>query len=97
MANGSLLLEDAPVWTGAGLDRLRVKFIDAPDEGERSFREKFADQLNDESQAVKRLAAEALAVYFLFPSNVHAQKKTRTGRRSAQLGRRCPPRRPRRH
>lgn len=76
MADGSLLFGDAPVWTSANLDRLREKFIDAPDESERSFREKFEDQLKDESQAVKRLAAEALAVYFLFPSNVRARKKT---------------------
>lgn len=76
MADGSLLFGDAPVWTSANLDRLREKFIDAPDESERSFREKFKDQLRNESQAVKRLAAEALAVYFLFPSNVRARKKT---------------------
>jgi 5-methylcytosine-specific restriction protein B len=75
LADGSLLFGDAPVWTEANLDRLRVKFVDAPDESERSFREKFEDQLKDESQAVKRLASEALAVYFLFPSNVRARKK----------------------
>ena len=67
MNDGSLLFENASVWTAANLDRLREKFIDAPDSSQGSFREKFEAQLKGESQAVKRLAAEALAVYFLFP------------------------------
>jgi 5-methylcytosine-specific restriction protein B len=75
MDDGSLLFGDAPVWTAANLDRFREKFIDAPDVSDRSFREKFEDQLKDESQSVKRLAAEALVVYFLFPSNVGAKRK----------------------
>lgn len=75
LADGSMLFDDAPVWTAANLDRLREKFVDAPDESKRSFREKFEDQLKDEAQPVKRLAAEALAVYFLFPSNVTARLK----------------------
>jgi 5-methylcytosine-specific restriction protein B len=75
MNDGSLLFENASVWTAANLDRLREKFIDAPDSSQGSFREKFEAQLKGESQAVKRLAAEALAVYFLFPSNVGSLKK----------------------
>src|SRR5947209_18904516 len=75
LADESLLFGNAPVWTAANLDRLREKFVDAPDESDRSFKEKYEDQLKDESQPVKRLAAEALAIYFLFPSNVTARRK----------------------
>jgi 5-methylcytosine-specific restriction enzyme B len=74
MSDGSLLF-DEPVWTLANLNRLREKFVDAPDTSDRNFREKYKDQVQGEAKPVIRLAAEVLAVYFLFPSNVTAYKK----------------------
>lgn len=71
----SILFPGTPVWTTANLDRLREKFVDSPDTGDRSFREKFKDQLKGEPQPVIRLAAELLVIYFLFPSNVSGRKK----------------------
>ena len=75
LADRSLLFGDAPVWTAANLDRLRQQFVEGMDESKSSFAEKLREQLKDEEQAVKRLAAEVVAVYFLFPSNVTAYRK----------------------
>lgn len=75
LADGSLIFDGAPVWTPANLDRLREKFVDAPDESDRSFEEKFKDQIKEEGQPVIRMAAEMLAMYFLFPSSVSAGRK----------------------
>jgi 5-methylcytosine-specific restriction protein B len=75
LADGSLLFGDDAVWKAANLDRLREKFVDAPDLSDRNFREKFKDQIQGEPRPVVRLAAEVLAVYFLFPSNVTGRRK----------------------
>lgn len=75
LRDGSLLFDDAALWTPANLDRLQRVFVETPDEGDRSFTEKFRDQLQPADQSVKRLAAESVAVYFLFPSNVSATRK----------------------
>src|SRR6476660_8107333 len=75
LAEGSMLFDDAPVWTAANLDRLREKFVDAPDMSDRNFGEKFKDQVQGEARPVVRLAAEVLAVYFLFATNVTARRK----------------------
>jgi 5-methylcytosine-specific restriction protein B len=74
MTDESLLFGE-PVWTLPNLSRLCEKFVDAPDTSDRTFREKYKDQVQGEAQPVIRLAAEVLAVYFLFPSNVTAHKK----------------------
>src|SRR4051794_5933910 len=75
LADRSLLFDDATVWTAANLDQLREKFVEAYDASDRTFVEKFKDQVQGGDQPVVRLAAEALAVYFLFPSNVTAHRK----------------------
>jgi 5-methylcytosine-specific restriction protein B len=76
--DGSLFLADSAVWSAANLGTLKKAFVDTPDESERTFEEKFEDQVKPGGQPVIRLAAEALAVYFLFPRNV-------TGRRKREL------------
>lgn len=73
--DGSLLFEGASLWTSANLDKLHEVFVAAPDEGDRSFIDKFRDQVKPNGQPLVRLAAEVLAVYFLFPSNVGASRK----------------------
>ncbi len=52
-----------------------MHFVATPDEGDRSFIDKFRDQIKPAGTDVIRLAAELLAVYFLFPSNVGGFRK----------------------
>lgn len=73
--DGSLLFDDANLWAPENLAKLHQVFVAAPDEGERSFTDKFRDQVKPAGQAVIRLAAETLCVYFLFPSNVGGYRK----------------------
>lgn len=46
-----------------------------PDEGERTFLQKWRDQLADQPEDVHRVAVDLLAFYYLFPSNVTLQHK----------------------
>ncbi|MGZ8291830.1 MAG: McrB family protein [Telluria sp.] len=73
--DGSLLFDGATVWSRGNLEELKRRFVDTPDTSNRSFMDKFRDQLQPASAPVKRLAAEALAVYFLFPTKVGAARK----------------------
>ena len=73
--DGSLLTDDAALWTIGNLEKIHKVFVAAPDEGDRSFTEKFKDQIKPAGPETCRLAAEVLAVYFLFPSNVGAARK----------------------
>ena len=75
LSSGSLLFGSDQVWTTANLRELRRVFVEDPDTGQRSFLEKFEDQLRNADKSIVRLAAEALSVYFLFPSNVGGSKK----------------------
>ncbi len=73
--DGSLLFDDASIWTPANLAKLHQVFVASPDEGDRSFVDKFRDQVKPAGQTITRLAAETLCVYFLFPSNVGGYRK----------------------
>jgi 5-methylcytosine-specific restriction protein B len=75
LRNGSLLFEQASLWRPELLDSIHKAFVATPDEGDRSFIDKFRDQIQPEGTEVIRLAAELLAVYFLFPSNVGGFRK----------------------
>lgn len=75
MRDGSLLFDEAAVWSPAVLDRIHKAFVATPDEGDRSFIVKFKDQIGQAGQEVIRLAAEILCVYFLFPSSVGGVRK----------------------
>jgi 5-methylcytosine-specific restriction protein B len=74
-SDGSLLFDGPTIWNKANLAELKRRFVDTPDTTNRSFMDKFRDQLQPASAPVKQLAAEALAVYFLFPSKVSARRK----------------------
>lgn len=75
-ADGSLLGDD-PLWTVQNLRRLHEVFVKDPDEGDRSFTDKFRDQIAKAGDpSIARLAAEVVAVHFLFPSNVGSDRKT---------------------
>ncbi|MBN1958636.1 MAG: AAA family ATPase, partial [Desulfuromonadales bacterium] len=75
LRNGSLLFEQANLWRPELLDSIHKAFVATPDEGDRSFIDKFRDQIKPAGTEVIRLAAELLAVYFLFPSNVGGFRK----------------------
>lgn len=73
--DGSLIFDGASVWTSDNLAALHRAFVATPDEGDRSFVDKFRDQVKPGGQAMIRLAAEILCVHFLFPSNVGGYRK----------------------
>ena len=64
----SLLWPGRGAWTLANLDALWAAFVERPDEGKRSFMEKWHDQLADQSPDVHRIAADLMAFYYLFPA-----------------------------
>lgn len=71
----TLFDDNAAVWTLENLQTIKRVCVDAPDEGARTFIEKFHDQIQPAGPAICRLAAELLIVYFLFPSNVGDDRK----------------------
>lgn len=75
MADGSLLFGESAVWSLAHLRNLLSALV--PDEGDRTFMLKFQDQLKSIGQQEKRLAAEVLCIYFLFPSDITGNHKRR--------------------
>ena len=78
--DGSLIRDNASLWTLTNLETIHKVFVAAPEEGDRSFTEKFEDQIRPAGPDIARLAAEVLGVYFLFPSNVgEARKKELVG------------------
>jgi len=75
LKDGSLLFDAESVWTEDHVEHLRRVFVEAPDESGRRFLEKFRDQVQPTGPQVTRLAAEVVAAYFLFPSNVTGDRK----------------------
>jgi hypothetical protein len=71
----SLLWPEHRVWTVANISSLWDAFIQRPDTGKRSFLEKWRDQLIDQPEDVHRVAADSIAFYYLFPSNVGRETK----------------------
>jgi 5-methylcytosine-specific restriction protein B len=65
IGDASLLFDDESVWTQGNLDRLYARYNDNPLEGDNSFEDKLAEQLGGD-QALTRLTAECLVVYFAF-------------------------------
>jgi 5-methylcytosine-specific restriction enzyme B len=74
LADGSIFTEKS-LWKLEYLEALDKYFIQQPDDSERSFFEKLADQLIPTPPEVKQLAAELLWVKFLCPSNISEAKK----------------------
>lgn len=73
----SLLWPERSVWTAENTSALWQAFMDRPDTGKRSFREKWHDQLQDQSDDVHRMAVELIALYNLFPTNIGKEAKLR--------------------
>ncbi len=74
LGDGSLF-ENGSLWTSTNLETIHAAFVEAPDEGKRTFMQKFEDQIKPAGPEICRLAAEVLYVYFLFPSNVGVDRK----------------------
>jgi len=67
LADGSLF-SDEKLWTLDNAQEFKKRFVEHPIEGaERSFYDKLEEQLGDSAPAVKKLAAEILWFYLLFP------------------------------
>lgn len=76
--DGSLLFSEN-IWTLDNLHKLKHDFIDSPDDGSDKFIDKFNSQLQSSPKAVILLAAEVMAVYYLFPVNsIGVQHKRNT-------------------
>lgn len=75
LRDGSLVFDGAALWQSDLLERIHKAFVATPDEGDRSFIDKFRDQVKPAGQEVVRLAGELLCVYFLFPSSVGGLRK----------------------
>jgi 5-methylcytosine-specific restriction protein B len=63
------------IWTLTTVQELATRFIDAPDETDRTFLEKLHDQLAGGSSSAKQLAAELMWLLSLCPSNISPEKK----------------------
>ena len=68
-AGVSLLWPDEPAWTPESIDALLDAYIGRPDEGKRTFLEKWREQLADQPRAVHQVAADVIALYLLFPAS----------------------------
>lgn len=75
LRDGSLVFDGTSLWQTDLLERIHKAFVATPDEGDRSFIDKFRDQVKPAGQEVVRLAGELLCVYFLFPSSVGGFRK----------------------
>lgn len=75
LRDSSLFSEQGSLWRPELLEEIHKAFVATPDEGDRSFIDKFRDQIQPRGTEVIQLAAELLAVYFLFPSNVSGFRK----------------------
>jgi len=71
----SLLWKGEDIWSAENLKDFKKYFTDNPDESQRSFEEKFKQQLDPAGPNVTKLACEIVLVYFLFPSSVSGNRK----------------------
>ncbi|MFC2018259.1 hypothetical protein ACFLTQ_03035, partial [Chloroflexota bacterium] len=71
----SLLWPEYEVWTAENLSALWAAFINNPDLGDRSFFDKWKDQLKDQPEDIHRIAADIIVLYNLFPANIRQDTK----------------------
>src|SRR5215203_4099851 len=71
----SLLWPEHQAWTRSNLDALWDAFIEHPDPGKQSFMQKWKVQLHDQTDDVHRIAADVIALYYLFPWNIGPEAK----------------------
>jgi 5-methylcytosine-specific restriction protein B len=73
-SDGSVLSTN-PLWSLNNLEAIERHYVDAPDDGERTFIDKLKEQLAVSSPEVKQLAAEMIWLMLLCPSNIKALTK----------------------
>jgi 5-methylcytosine-specific restriction protein B len=71
----SLLWDGEDIWSIENLNDFKEHFTDKPDQTQRSFEEKFKEQLAPAGPNITKLACEIMLIYFLFPSNVSSFRK----------------------
>jgi MoxR-like ATPase len=74
----SIFSPDETVWTLGNLQRLRKAFTEGRDGSGESFLPALEQQLADEPDGVKHVAAELLWAMLLFPTNISPEKKRET-------------------
>ncbi len=79
LADGSLLFDDQQIWTPDNLARLYRNMIEEPLEDDRTFLEKFREQLKGDRGLIL-LGAEAMAVYYLIVSTGGVRPATKRER-----------------
>ncbi|QJB56558.1 AAA family ATPase [Pseudodesulfovibrio sp. zrk46] len=78
MSDGSLLFEGRTVWSPENVDYFFRAFVENPDlTPDKSFMTKLEEQLLGQNDDVIILAAEMLAIYFLFPETYSVKSKTK--------------------
>lgn len=79
--DGSLLFDDASVWTLENLQLLKTRFNDNPQyDNKTTFDKKFELQLKGSPKAIYQLAMEVIYVYYLFPYYKTISYKTKLGK-----------------
>jgi hypothetical protein len=73
----SMLWPQHTAWTLQNASALWAAFVDHPDTSQRTFIEKWHDQLLNESEDVHRVAVELIVFYHLFPMNIGFQAKSK--------------------
>ena len=71
----SFLWPSEAAWTPANIKSLWDAFMGNPDTGDEDFLTKWKEQLAKESDAVHRIAADVMAFYCLFTSQMGREKK----------------------
>ena len=67
-SDDSLFTPGKPIWTSQWLREVRERFLDQPDDSDRSFLDKLRDQLANSPPELYQLVGEALYFYFLIVS-----------------------------
>jgi hypothetical protein len=73
--DGSILSEEASLWTEHLINEEHMAFVEHPDFGEEDFLTKLKGQMKVASAQAQQLMAELLWALFLFPSNVKPKRK----------------------
>ena len=81
LRDGSVFSE-RQLWTLDGMESLQTHFINNPDEGQGTYWEKLHDQLQATPPDVRQLAAEMNWLMLLCPSNIKADSKRQTIRKT---------------
>jgi 5-methylcytosine-specific restriction protein B len=75
VGDGSLLSDQATVWSAETAEAVNAAFNDNPDEGPDTFLEKLQRQVVNLGDEAKQYVAEVMYVMLLFPSKITPRKK----------------------